>query len=92
MRLKENYNIRKIGDEYMMVSQSGSGLDYTRVVSLNGSAAFLIEKVKGRDFTVEELIGLLVENYGIARDIAKADVDVLVEKMVKEGLVVSEVL
>ncbi|MDD3035075.1 MAG: PqqD family protein [Bacteroidales bacterium] len=91
MRLKENYNIRKIGDEYMMVSQSGSGLDYTRVVSLNSSAAFLIEKIKGRDFTVDDLTGLLVENYGIARERAEADANVLEEKMVKEGLVVRDV-
>ena len=34
MKLKENSTIRKVGDEYMMVSENGSSLDYTRVVSL----------------------------------------------------------
>ena len=35
MKLKDNLAVRKIGNEYMMVSESGSGLDYTRVISLN---------------------------------------------------------
>lgn len=89
MKLKENLAVRKIGNEYMMVSESGSGLDYTRVISLNSSAAYLIEKVGHNIFTVNEWVELLIEKYGIAREIAETDVNKLIVKLQKENLLES---
>ena len=89
MKLKDNLAVRKIGSEYMMVSESGSGLDYTRVISLNSSAAYLIEEVGHNIFTEDEWIDLLINKYGISREIAKADVDKLIEKLQKENLLES---
>jgi hypothetical protein len=86
MKLKENLNVRKIGDEYMMVSDSGSGLDYTRVISLNESAAYLVQEVNQKEFTKEEWITLLMDKYNVDEEQAKADVKLLIEKFAKEGL------
>lgn len=86
MKLKENLNVRKIGDEYMMVSDSGSGLDYTRVISLNESAAFLVQEVSQKEFTKEEWITLLMDKYNVDEEQATADVKLLIEKFAKEGL------
>lgn len=87
MRLKENFTIRKVGDEYMMVSESGSSLDYTRVISLNSTAAYLIEEAQQKQFTKEEWVGLLTEKYDVEKERAEADVQNLIDKLIKEGLV-----
>ncbi len=89
MKLKENLAVRKIGNEYIMVSENGSGLDYTRVISLNSSAAYLIEKVGHNVFTENEWVELLIEKYGIEREIAETDVNKLIEKLQKENLLES---
>ena len=89
MKLKENLAVRKIGNEYMMVSESGSGIDYTRVISLNSSAAYLIEKVRHNNFTKNDLVELLIDKYGIEREIAETDVNKLIEKLQKENLLES---
>lgn len=86
MRLKENIAIRKIGDEYIMVSENGSTLDYTRVISLNDSAAFLINKVNGNTFTKEDLMNFLIEKYEISKQTAETDVQKLLDKLLKEEL------
>lgn len=86
MKLKDNLTIRKIGDEYMMVSNSGSNLDYTRVISLNSSAAFLVQEVQQKEFTKEEWVNLLVDKYNIDIERAQADVQLLIDKFNKEGL------
>lgn len=86
MKLKENLVVRKIGNEYMMVSESGSGLNYTRVISLNTSAAYLIENVGHDTFTDVEWVELLINKYNIARELAEADVRKLIEKLQKENL------
>ncbi len=87
MRLKENYSIRKIGDEFMMISHHESSLDYTRVISLNDSAAYLIGETGHHVFTSEEWVALLIEKYGIDRTLAEIDVQVLVDKLIRENLV-----
>lgn len=86
MKLKDNLTIRKIGDEYMMVSESSSGLDYTRVISLNKSAAYLVQEVHQKEFTQEEWVQLLMDKYDVEKVKAEADVQVLIDKLAKEGL------
>ena len=90
MKLKENFTIRKVGDEYMMVSESGSSLDYTRATSLNNTAAYLIEKAQQKQFTKEDWIELLMDKYDVEKERAEADVQNLIDKLIKEGLVEKE--
>lgn len=86
MKLKDNLALRKIGDDYIIVSDSGSTLDYTRVVSLNDSAAYLIQSVDRITFTKEDLVELLTEKYDINKQTAEADVKKLLDKLLKEEL------
>ena len=86
MKLKKNLTIRKIGDEYMIVSDSGSGLDYTRVISLNKTAAYLVQEAQHKEFTQEEWVEMLMEKYDVDKERAEADVEALIEKLKKEGL------
>lgn len=86
MKLNDNLTIRKIGDEYMIVSESGSGLDYTRVISLNKSAAYLVQETQQKDFTKEYWVTLLMDKYDVDKERAEADVQVLIDKLAKEGL------
>ena len=86
MKLKKNLTIRKIGDEYMIVSDSGSGLDYTRVISLNNSAAYLVQEAQNKEFTQEEWVEMLMDKYDVDKERAEADVEALIEKLEKEGL------
>lgn len=86
MKIKDNLSVRKIGNEYMIVSDSDAGLDYTRVISLNETAAYLVEEVGKREFTKDEWIELLMNKYDVEREVAQADVQVLIDKFVKEGL------
>lgn len=74
----------------MMVSESGSSLDYTRVISLNNTAAYLIEKAQQKQFTKEDWIELLMDKYDVEKERAEADVQNLIDKLIKEGLVEKE--
>ncbi len=86
MRLKENYKVRKIGGEYMMVSEDGSGLDYTRVISLNASAAYLIEETGQKEFSRLDWVKMLITRYSISPERAEEDVNALVDKLIKENI------
>lgn len=84
MRIKDQISLRKIADEYIMIVGSGDSLDYTQAVSLNDSAAYLIESVRGKDFTLEDWVELLTDRYEVSREQARADVELLIQ-MLKEA-------
>ena len=62
-------------------------MDYTQAVSLNDSAAYLIEQVRDEDFTQEDWVDLLTERYDVSREQASADIELLVQ-MLKEANVI----
>ena len=67
-----------------MIVGSEDSLDYTQAVSLNDSAAYLIEQVRDEDFTQEDWVDLLTERYDVSREQASADIELLVQ-MLKEA-------
>ena len=70
-----------------MIVGSGDSLDYTQAVSLNDSAAYLIESVRGKDFTLEDWVELLTDRYEVSREQARADVELLIQ-MLKEAEII----
>ena len=88
MRIKDQISLRKIADEYIMIVGSGDRLDYTQAVSLNDSAAYLIEQVQGRDFTAQDWVELLTERYEVDLEQAAADVEQLIQMLIQAEIVV----
>jgi hypothetical protein len=86
MKIKENIRIKQIGDDKILVYNDGNNLDYTRIISLNQSAAFLIEESMGKEFTVQEWAHRLSENYGIDETRALSDAQKLVDKLMQAGV------
>ena len=87
MRIKDQISLRKIANEYIMIVGSGDSLDYTQAVSLNDSAAYLIESVRGKDFTLEDWVELLTDRYEVSGEQARADVELLIQ-MLKEAEII----
>ncbi len=86
MRIKENIKIKQIGNESILVSNDEGNMNYTRVISLNQSAKFLITESFDQDFTIEDWAERLTEKYGINKAQAIADSQALVEKLVQSGV------
>ncbi len=87
MRIKDQISLRKIADEYIMIVGSGDSLDYTQAVSLNDSAAYLIEQVQGRDFSAQDWVELLTERYEVDLEQAAADVEQLIQMFIQAEIV-----
>lgn len=65
MKTIEGFKLRRMGSEYIVVGEGLGQIDFNRLISLNHSAAYLWDQIKGMDFTTESLASLLVERYGI---------------------------
>ena len=74
MKTRKGYALRDLGSEFVLVAEGLEAVDFSRMVSMNASAAFLWEEVDGKEFDADTLASLLVDEYGIPRDMADHDV------------------
>ena len=87
MRFKKGYRLRSLGQEFILVAEGLEAVDFSRMVSMNESAAFLWKEVEGKDFDAEMLTTLLTDNYDIGRETAQKDVATLLESWSAAGLI-----
>lgn len=87
MKIKDNYKVRSIAGENLIVEQGKSQTDMTKVISLNSTALLLWNELSGRDFTVSDGADVLVRRFGIDRSIAEADVRHWAEKLQECGII-----
>ncbi|MDE5622056.1 MAG: PqqD family protein [Alistipes sp.] len=73
MKIGEQYKVREMAGEHVIVMPGRYGADMTRVVALNETSCFLWEQLRGRDFTTEEAAQLLTEHYEVDAETALRD-------------------
>ena len=73
MKLKSNYKLREVAGETIVVNQGQSGVNMTRIISLNSSAKLLYNEFMGKEFTVEDVAKVLVDTYSIDHSLALKD-------------------
>lgn len=87
MKLRDEYKVREIAGEHVVIMQGRFGADMTKVISLNESSLYLWNELQGRDFEVADAARLLVDRYGIDEQTAMTDADAWVRKLVECKLV-----
>lgn len=74
MKLKYDFVVRNIVDEYVLVPAGDAALAFGGMITTSEVGAFLIELLKN-DVTREELASKLMEEYEVDADTAYADLD-----------------
>lgn len=86
MRTKKDLVLRPLGDQFILVAEGNAVADFTRMVSMNASSAYLWDAVEGKDFELATLVDLLVEAYGIPKDQAEHDAAVVLGDWKRIGI------
>ena len=82
MRIKKGLKIRDIAGERVLIMQGHVGADMTKLVSFNSTAELLWNSFVDKDFTEEDVVGLLVEQYQIDNETAGKDARVWIEQLI----------
>ena len=81
MKIKEGFEIQNVCGEYIIVPAGIENVDYSKIISLNETAAYLWENVAGKtSFTIEDLTALLLAEYDVEEEIALEDCAMIVER------------
>lgn len=87
MKIRNQYKVREMAGEHVVIMQGRCGADMTRIISLNATSLFLWNELSGRDFTAGDVAGLLTSRYDVDADTAARDAGAWVEKLRSCGLV-----
>lgn len=87
MKLSDNYILREIAGEKVVVKQGTHGVDMTKIISFNESAAALWEEFCKKEFTTEDAAAFLVKRYGIDKERGSADAKLWISKLVECGAI-----
>ena len=86
MRINQGFDLREMFGEHIVIASGLKNIDFSKVISLNESAAYLWNEVKDKEFTPAMLAALLTEQYDVADTVALADATALAEHWVSVGL------
>ena len=86
MKINKGFELRELCGEHLIVATGVENIDFSKVISLNESAAYLWNEVKDKEFTPALLAALLTERYDVPDAVALADATELAEHWVSVGL------
>lgn len=87
MKIKQQYKVREMAGEHVVIMQGSHGTDLTRIISLNESALYLWNTLCDREFCIADVANLLAEYYGIDDEVAERDALHWVERLEECALV-----
>ena len=87
MKIKTGFELRNVCGEYIIIAHGVENIDFTKVITLNESAAFIWKQVEGKTFTEEDMVKILLDEYEVEESQAQADVKALAESWLQAGLV-----
>ncbi len=88
MKVVDGFRLRSICGEYIIVAEGLSQVNFNKMISLNETAAYLWKAVsEKKEFTVEDLKNLLLEEYEVDEQTAAADSEAIAAKWIEIGIV-----
>lgn len=88
MKAKKGFNLREICGEHIIVAEGKENIDFTNIISMNETSAYLWQLIQDKDYFDEEcLASLLTERYDVDDNTALNDAKELVSLWNKAGII-----
>lgn len=86
MKIKDGFVLREMCGEKIVAGEGLQHINFNKLISLNDSAAYLWKELEGKEFTVEDMAMLLIDRYGIDRELAVKDSKNLCKAWIEAGI------
>lgn len=87
MKAKPGFNLRVVCGENIIVAEEEENIDFSNIISMNESSAYLWQNIQGKEFTHEDLVDLLIQEYEVDEATALKDVKALTELWLQAGII-----
>ena len=86
MKIKEGYILRSVAGNHIVVGVGAASVDFNGMININETGAFLW-KIFENGASIDEAAELMIKEYDIDIETAKADVTAFVEKLEAADLI-----
>lgn len=87
MKCSNEFILREIAGEYILVPFGKNAIDFNGVVTLNATAKFLWEQCGDNEIDIEKLQNSLIAEYDIDKTAATEAVEIFVSQMKEAGCI-----
>ena len=88
MRAKKGFKLRNICGENIIVAEGKENIDFTNIISMNETSAFLWEQIEQKDnFDAETLTEILLDNYDVDKETALNDASELIKQWLEAEII-----
>lgn len=87
MKRKKGFNLRNVCGERIIVAEGRENIDFSKIISMNGSSEFLWNAINGKDFTTDDLVRMLTDEYEVDEATARQDAETVVRQWTEAGIV-----
>ena len=87
--LKHDFILHSIANEKVLIG-AGQQIDFSKMLMLNDTAAWIIAKLQKQPATPEELTLRLTEIYDVCQEEAQNDIEELLRHLEEQGIVIIE--
>ncbi len=86
MKIKTGFVIEKVGKTYLAVATGKRADEFHALVRLNSTGAFLWNKLTEGDYTEEELLTFMLDEYDVAPEVATLDIGAFITSLRDAGI------
>ncbi len=86
MKTKQGFRLRQVCGENVIVGEGIENIDFSKIISMNESAAYLWQKVGNTEFTTADLARLLCDEYEVDEAMALRDAETVANQWKEAGI------
>ena len=90
MKIKSGFVLEEVGGSYLAVAVGARAKEFSGLVRMNGTGAFLWELLSKGDMTRETLLEAMLGEFEVERDVALADIVAFEKKLADNGILENE--
>ena len=87
MKTKQGFRLRELGGDYILIGESVELVSFNNMITFNETAAYLWQAVEGKEFDVDTLTQLLLDEYEVTEDIAREDAQATIDDWKEIGII-----
>ena len=86
MKLCDNYVMKNLANETILVHQDEKNVDFSKIINLNEIAVFIINKIQ-EGLNTLEICKSITKEYDIDEKTAKEDTENFIKKLLELGII-----
>lgn len=87
MHFKSSFELRNVCGEKVLIGKGLENIDFGALINLNATAADIYTTFADKEFTLDEVVSYITQEYEVGDETARRDSEKLLDQLMKAGVV-----